>query len=94
MIEIDHGKRSTYNKACRCKPCRAANALHQRDLRAKAPEKHELRLARFRARVAATAPHDQGRYSWYTIGDCRCDGCRAAARQHKRAKRSRIATAS
>jgi hypothetical protein len=66
--KYEHGRRSTYNRGCRCTECRAENASRAVALRKERTE----RLARGEVEI------NHGRYG-YTNWGCRCEFC---SREH------------
>lgn len=68
MNTLTHGKRSTYNRGCRCDECRAAHTRYSAELR----ERHKERLD--------TAQFEHGAAAYSNWG-CRCDVCTKAHTQ-------------
>lgn len=63
----EHGDWRTYNRGCRCAPCRSASSARQREQRAE-------RIKRFDPSDPSV---QHGRHSSYVLG-CRCDMCKSA----------------
>ena len=78
VVPLQHGKRSAYNRGCRCPECQEANLLHKREYRA-------------RVQAEGREPRTHG-YGGYTNWGCRCEVCKAAGREANKRLAERVRT--
>ena len=74
---VPHNNTSYVSGRCRCEVCSAAHAWAQQEGTIKR-----------RMRLDELSPSAHGRLSTYTNWGCRCDACRTATRDYKRARRA------
>lgn len=90
MTDFKHGRGGYVHHRCRCEVCaeanRVASRVTYRRINARARERREAAQA---AGLTYVAPEQvtHGRRGTYLVYGCRCEPCKEAARNYKRATR-------